>query len=175
MTGGTYGVFLSVGDRLGKPIVALPLENDDDTRRYRVGTCAVQGDYTVELVDARLKGTELQTKLRWQPHHELPATATPFLHLDQSGKIAVAQGVPDSVDVSDLRAGKEQTIAHTMTVPEGAKSPLRLCVGLWCPDRMGKGNERLRPDQGMGDRRVVIGTLERVNGTWMFQSGEKPH
>jgi hypothetical protein len=173
MTGGTYGVFLSVGDRLGKPIVALPLENGDGTRRYRVGTCAVQGDYTVELVDARLQGTELQATLRWQPHRELPATATPFLHLDQSGKIALAQGVPDSVDVPDLRAGKEQTITHTMVLPDGAKSPLRLCVGLWCPDRMGKGDERLRPDQGMGDRRVAMGILEKVDGAWVFRAGEE--
>ena len=35
---GTYGLYVSVGMRDGTPVIALPLENDDGHRRYRLGT-----------------------------------------------------------------------------------------------------------------------------------------
>jgi hypothetical protein len=34
---GTYDVFISVGTRDGTPTIALPLEDDDGQRRYRIG------------------------------------------------------------------------------------------------------------------------------------------
>ncbi len=36
---GQYDVYVSAGDRLGKPLIALPLDQDDGHRRYRMGTC----------------------------------------------------------------------------------------------------------------------------------------
>lgn len=41
---GAYDVYLSVGTRDGTPTIALPLENDDGQRRYRVGQMTIQGD-----------------------------------------------------------------------------------------------------------------------------------
>lgn len=35
---GTYDVFVSVGQRDGTPVIALPLKDDDGQRRYRLGT-----------------------------------------------------------------------------------------------------------------------------------------
>ena len=34
---GTYDVFVSVGQRDGTPVIALPLPDDDGQRRYRLG------------------------------------------------------------------------------------------------------------------------------------------
>ncbi len=34
---GTYEVFVSVGQRDGTPVIALPLANHDGHRRYKVG------------------------------------------------------------------------------------------------------------------------------------------
>ena len=35
---GTYALYVSVGMRDGTPVIALPLENDDGHRRYKLGT-----------------------------------------------------------------------------------------------------------------------------------------
>jgi hypothetical protein len=35
---GTYDLFVSVGMRDGTPVIALPYENDDGYRRYKIGT-----------------------------------------------------------------------------------------------------------------------------------------
>ena len=40
-TGGTYNVFVSVGTLDGTPQIALPLDNDDGQRRYRLGEITV--------------------------------------------------------------------------------------------------------------------------------------
>jgi hypothetical protein len=171
--GGVFDVFLSVGDRLGKPIVALPLADDDGSRRYRLGTCAVVGDYAVDLVSSRVEGKRIHLQLKWRPHHPLPAGATPFLHLDQGGRIALSQGVPDGTDLTDLRAGREQTTTHVLAIPDGTDGPLRLLVGLWCPDRIGRQDERLRPDLGLGDSRVGLGQVTVTDGTWRITSGQE--
>jgi hypothetical protein len=34
---GTYAVWISIGSRTGTPKIALPLDNDDGQRRYRLG------------------------------------------------------------------------------------------------------------------------------------------
>ncbi len=39
---GTYEVFVSVGERDGTPVIALPLQDDDGQRRYRVGAITLQ-------------------------------------------------------------------------------------------------------------------------------------
>ncbi len=38
---GTYELYFSIGNAMGKPGFALPLENDDGFRRYRVGTVKI--------------------------------------------------------------------------------------------------------------------------------------
>jgi len=44
LASGAYEMFVSVGDRLGRPMVALPLDNSDGARRYRVGRLHVTGE-----------------------------------------------------------------------------------------------------------------------------------
>jgi hypothetical protein len=39
---GTYSIFVSVGDRIGTPRIALPLENEDGSRRYRLGVIRIE-------------------------------------------------------------------------------------------------------------------------------------
>jgi len=43
LTDGDYDVFISVGMRDGTPVIALPLDNGDGERRYRVGTVSALG------------------------------------------------------------------------------------------------------------------------------------
>ncbi len=38
---GKYQVYLSVGDKTGSPVIALPLDGDDGQRRYRVGEITI--------------------------------------------------------------------------------------------------------------------------------------
>ena len=168
MGGGTYDVFLSVGDRLGKPLVALPLAADDGARRYRVGVCLVHGDYGVELAGGEVADGRLRLRLTWRPHGALPASAAPFVHLDQGGRIVQATGVPDNVDLAPLREGRGQETVHLLPLPQGVPGPLFVRGGLWCPDRLGKPDERLRPDCGLGDARVALGELRREDGGWRF-------
>lgn len=42
MPAGTFGVFVSVGQRDGTPVIALPLPDGDGHRRYRLGTIVVE-------------------------------------------------------------------------------------------------------------------------------------
>jgi len=39
---GTYSVYISVGDKIGTPRLALPLENEDGYRRYRLGSIRIK-------------------------------------------------------------------------------------------------------------------------------------
>ncbi|MDX9979046.1 MAG: DUF4832 domain-containing protein [Lentisphaeria bacterium] len=170
MKAGRYGVFVSVGDRIGTPVVALPVAGDDGQRRYRVGTLVVEGDYAVALESARFEGAQLHVELAWQSHRALPATAIPFLHLERDGKLAQAGGPAPETDFAALRRGGMQKTTHALELPEPAGGPLRLLVGLWQPDRIGKNDERLLPDEGSGDNRVLLGTLARTAAGWEFQS-----
>ena len=43
---GTYDLYISFGDRIGTPQIALPLANDDGMHRYRVGTITVDNIIT---------------------------------------------------------------------------------------------------------------------------------
>lgn len=173
MKGGRYEVFVSAGDRLGTPVVALPIAGDDGQRRYRVGTLAVVGDYAVALKAARIDGDQLHVELAWQPHRELPASATPFLHLERAGKLALAAGSDPDADLSPLRRGEAQVTTHVLTLPDSGDAPLRLLVGLWCPDRIGQANERLSPDEGTGDGRMLVGTVRREGVARRFVAREE--
>ncbi|MDD3587097.1 MAG: DUF4832 domain-containing protein, partial [Thermoguttaceae bacterium] len=46
---GTYDLFVSVGQRDGKPVIALPIKNDDGNRRYKISRIEVVLPKTVEL------------------------------------------------------------------------------------------------------------------------------
>ena len=39
---GSYSIYISVGDNVGTPRVALPLENEDGSRRYRLGDITIK-------------------------------------------------------------------------------------------------------------------------------------
>jgi hypothetical protein len=39
---GLYSIYISVGDSIGTPLIALPLENDDGFRRYRLGSIRIK-------------------------------------------------------------------------------------------------------------------------------------
>jgi hypothetical protein len=39
---GTYAIYISIGDLLGTPIIALPLDGDDGHRRYRMGSIIIE-------------------------------------------------------------------------------------------------------------------------------------
>lgn len=43
--GGVYDLFLSVGDRIGTPRIALPLDQDDGRLRYKIGQIKVDSDF----------------------------------------------------------------------------------------------------------------------------------
>lgn len=51
---GTYDLFVSVGQRDGKPVIALPLKNDDGKRRYKVGRIEVALPGSVQPIKKRL-------------------------------------------------------------------------------------------------------------------------
>ena len=39
---GTFDVYISAGDILGKPVIELPLDNSDGAKRYRIGTITLK-------------------------------------------------------------------------------------------------------------------------------------
>jgi hypothetical protein len=39
---GIYSIYISVGDNIGTPRIALPLENEDGSRRYRLGRITIE-------------------------------------------------------------------------------------------------------------------------------------
>jgi hypothetical protein len=41
---GTYDLYVSVGTATGEPVLALPLANDDEHRRYRLGSIKVAAE-----------------------------------------------------------------------------------------------------------------------------------
>jgi hypothetical protein len=41
---GTYGLYVSVGQRDGSPVIALPLDSGDGAKRYRIGEITVKGN-----------------------------------------------------------------------------------------------------------------------------------
>jgi hypothetical protein len=157
---GLHEVFVSVGDPLGRPQVALPLDGDDGSLRYRVGACQVRGEYAVSILEAadREQG-ELELVLEWQVHSDLGPGTIPFFHLDRGGGIAWAGGIPGAQDEVDRFAeqGDVKTRVHIPVPDLGPGEEAVLLTGLWRPDRIGQQNERCDPDHGEPDRRVRLG------------------
>jgi hypothetical protein len=159
--GGTYDVYVSVGSRTGTPQIALPLPEGDGHRRYRLGTMQVQADYdvTVGALQAQEQGWSLP--LKWTVHAAAPAGVRPFCHFDRAGRI-LFQGNPASPQAAAvLETPGESSVDCLFLVPaEAAGGTFEVWVGLFVPSRLGRSDERLTPDRGNADRRILIGTLE---------------
>ena len=162
LVGGDYEVFVSIGTVTGSPRIVLPLAGDDGQRRYRVGTVQVVGDYGVKVGQLEQRGGQYVLPLTWTTHNPLPDDTRPFCHFDSDGRIAF-QGQPESDNVLPaLRKPGTFKLACTFTIPGEAKGKdFPVYVGLWSPARQGARNheERLLPDTGEADRRVLVGRL----------------
>lgn len=174
LSAGTYTAYLSVGDRLGKPLIQLPIDGDDGTRRYRLGQVSVTADYAISDLKATLVGQRLDLDLTWRTHEPQPeAPIHPFIHLDSpAGSIAkVGTFTVAQDDLNRLgQPGDTRGQLH-LDLPPAADSPhdnYTVWTGLWFPKRMGRNDERLRPDHG-ADNRVLLGHLRKApNGSWSF-------
>jgi len=162
LTGGQYEVFVSVGTSTGSPSIALPLPADDGQRRYRLGTIQVTGDYGVTTGTLKQQEGRYVLPLEWTTHRTLPDDACPFCHFDRDGQIAF-QGRPESEDkLPALRVPGTVELGMTFDIPNEAKGKdFAGYAGLWSPGRQGTRDheERLLPDQGAADRRVLLGRL----------------
>ncbi len=161
---GEYDVFVSAGDALGKPEIALPLADEDGCRRYRLGRCRITGAFGVRAAAARVAGDRVVLQTDWTVHVELPGTAVPFVHLEQGGKLVYAGGAStDAGALADLRRPGAHTLdlevplAAAASLPPGAEA--EILAGLWQPERTGREDERLSCDSGRGDRRAPLGRL----------------
>jgi len=156
-------VFVSVGTATGSPRIALPLAGDDGQRRYRLGTVRVIGDYGIKVGQLEQRAGQHVLPLTWTTHNPLPDDAGPFCHFDRDGRIEF-QGHPESDNsLSVLRKPGTVKLGCTFNVPDDAKdSDFTVYVGLWSPTRQGARNheERLLPDTGEADRRVLVGRLQ---------------
>jgi hypothetical protein len=164
---GEYQVYVSAGDALGKPLLALPLADDDGQRRYRLGRCRITGAFSLRLAHAEVRGSDLVLDLVWQTHAPLPGTAVPFFHLEQAGKLLRADG-PGNVaatDLASLRQAGDHTLPVTLSLAGlPGTAEVELLAGVWLPERIGQADERLIPDSGRGDRRVLLGRLRLAPG-----------
>jgi hypothetical protein len=158
---GVYDVFISVGTRTGSPRIALPLPGDDGERRYRLGKMEVTGDYAVRVGELTQNGDRWLLPLKWTVHLPLPQGATPFCHFERGGAIAF-QGLPDpECSPAVLEQPGEVDLGCIFSPPEDARGrTFSVKVGLWIPERLAQPDERLIPDRGELDRRVVVGSLE---------------
>jgi len=159
LQGGTYELYVSVGTRQGTPTIALPLPGDDGQRRYKLGELAITGDYDVRAGALRKEGDRWVLPLTWTVHHELPAGVSTFCHFHGPDGAIAFQGNP-SGDTGPLQRSGEVEVPCTFTLPpDAAGKTFTIAVGLWVPERVGKQDERMIPDRGGIDRRVVLGRL----------------
>ena len=157
---GAYDVCISVGRRDGTPAIALPLEGDDGQRRYRVGTLDVTGDYAVKAGALEKQGGKWLLPLTWTIHRPLPANVTPFCHFESDAKIAFQGGPEPDGPRADLAKPGTVKLGCVFDPPQEARGKsFAVRVGLWLPDRLGKADERLMPDAGENDKRVLLGQL----------------
>lgn len=162
---GTYSVWASVGSATGTPRYALPHEASDGAGRYRLGVLQVTGDYDVALVAQGAEvplaadGDSLLLPLRWQIHREPPQLARPFCHAMGEGAIAF-QGLP-AADAEEAysRVGPVEGTLRIQVPAEARGRSYPLYVGLWMPSLLGQPGERLLPQEGDQERRVLLGTL----------------
>jgi len=168
---GAYGLYVSVGTRTGTPRLALPLAGDDGERRYRLGTLRVTGDYDAQVGQLERQGDAWLLPLTWTSSQALPAGVRPFCHFEAGGEI-VFQGLPVEGALAErLAAPGTVEVGWVFAVPEGARGrSFEVKVGLWLPERLGQPEERLIPDRGEGDRRVVVGELSvAADGSVTFE------
>jgi len=168
---GAYTVCISIGTQTGTPRIALPLPHGDGQRRYPLGTLTVTADYDVRVGAIRKQDDGWLLPATWTIRHPLPEGVKPFCHFDRGGKI-VFQGHPDpSVDLAALEKPGTVELGCIFTVPADARGQAySVHIGLWQPNRLGKPDERLRPDRGAQDRRVAVGRLQvAADGTAAFK------
>lgn len=170
LAAGQYQAFVSVGSLQGTPTIALPLPGDDGHHRYPLGALRITGDYDVSCGDLQAPaGGPATLPLTWTVERPLPATARPFLHFDREGRIVFQGEAPEALDPALLQPGTT-SVPCLFPIPESARGlTFEVYGGLWCPDRIGQANERLRPGRGEGDRRVLLGQLQvAADGTPTF-------
>lgn len=157
---GTYDVLVSVGTRTGTPTIALPLSEGDAQGRYRLGRMRVMGHYGAVAGDPRRAGDQWLLPVTWTVNLPLPAGVTPFCHFDRDGKIAF-QGFPDPAGPRQaLESPGTVELGLVFSVPEWARGQsFDVRTGLWVPERLGRPDERMIPDNGDLDRRMPVGTL----------------
>lgn len=163
---GECDVFISAGDALGRPRVALPLADDDGQRRYPIGRCRVTGAFGAGLVSAQVHGGQATLEVRWQTHVALPAGTIPFVHLERGGRLLRASGPPATEPwIVELRQPGERTARLRLPL-SGLDEPgdCEILTGLWRPERLGKEDERLVCDSGRPDRRVLLARVRVVPG-----------
>jgi len=164
LAGGRYKVYVSIGDRDGTPRIALPLDGDDGHRRYLLGEISIEGDFAVSgPVRLNASPESMQLRCTWTTHHALHRAVLPFCHFERNGRIVFYGFAPDA-DATRIRTEGRHTLTFSFQPPRTERNAaFKVYVGLWRPDRVGRSDERLRPDRGQPDRRVFLGTL-RIDG-----------
>ncbi|MGQ9731422.1 MAG: DUF4832 domain-containing protein [Candidatus Zipacnadales bacterium] len=169
---GEYDLWIAVGDKLGLPKIRLPLPDGDEQLRYRLGKITVIGHYGVEVGELQRREKDWLLPVTWTIHAPLPAGSIPFCHFEREGKI-VFFGRPDADDPAARLA--LVGVANLGVVIEPPKEAwgqtYRVLLGLWVPERAGREEERIIPERGQIDRRVLIGELKiGEDGSAMFIS-----
>jgi hypothetical protein len=96
--------------------------------------------------------------LTWTTHFPATATVAPFLHFDLGSAIAF-QGTPVGGAGVFAEAGTRTVGCEFEIPPDAYGKSFGVLAGLWDPERLAQPDERLHPDSGEQDRRVVLGTL----------------
>ncbi|MGN0878469.1 MAG: DUF4832 domain-containing protein [Oligosphaeraceae bacterium] len=170
---GTYNAYLSVGDQLGKPLIQLPIDGDDGSRRYLLGQVTVTADYAISDLKATLTDQRLDINLTWRTHESQPETPIhPFVHLDTpAGTIAKVGSytiAPDALAHLNQPGDARGQLHLDLPPADSPHDHYTVWTGLWFPKRMGRADERLRPDHG-ADNRVLLGHLRKApDGSWSF-------
>lgn len=166
-----FDVFLSVGDQFGKPILELPIDGNDGSRRYKIGSTSLQADYSAVL--SAHKGSIAERKLNfeitWKTNFPQEDRIKSFFHLDSpEGQLLKAMGGEDSGDFHTPGTYKS-TFEFTLPDNLAPDKKYQVWVGLWRPERVTHENERLIPKRGRM-RRVRIGNIIiKKDGTWEFE------
>lgn len=181
MAGGTFKAFISVGDRLGRPLVELPIEGGDGDRRYYVGDVSFLADYGIADISGEVKDGNLELRVTWNVHdtHEVGGVQ-PFLHLDfadvsrlaaAGNGEAVREEDRDKLHIAGSYAGRMGIRLPTERYPD--TTAYEVWCGLWRPAWITRPDERLMPDAGLG-RRIRLGTVRKgEDGVWRFETVKK--
>lgn len=161
---GRYGVFVSVGTPIGTPVIALPLGDGDGQRRYKIGEISVLGDYAVRVGELQRRGERYFLPVTWEAHRPLPPGTVPFCHFQQGWQIDFYGEPEQGGPAEELRRPGPTDWGFVFEVPVGAWGQgFDVFIGVWIPERVGRADERLIPDQDAGDRRVYVGKLQVDN------------